>query len=273
MGTLVLPLLAAWLSAHSGEATQCSARAPLSQTPALSPSLSCPLCSYDVVRLVRERHPSLMLPVILVSANSREEHVVEGLQVGAASTPLLLIPDSFSNASCLLPEALRIPFVVPLVCAQQAREACGSTAGSSHASSREEHVAAGACSMPGVVTLTPCPVAVLRAGRRQRLRQQALWPEGAGGSHPGAASYAQLCTGSGAHHRLRCGARQHGGGGWQVRQRRRGPRHRVRRRRQQHSACRVGAARRRQTGGGGAAAAGRWRHSQRCWPPRHPCMA
>ena len=93
MGTLVLPLLAAWLSAHSGEATQkCSARAPLSQTPALSPSLSCPLCSYDVVRLVRERHPSLMLPVILVSANSREEHVVEGLQVGvwgAASTPLL----------------------------------------------------------------------------------------------------------------------------------------------------------------------------------------
>lgn len=41
-----------------------------------------PSRSYDVVRLVRERHPTLMLPVILVSANSREEHVVEGLQVG-----------------------------------------------------------------------------------------------------------------------------------------------------------------------------------------------
>ncbi|PSC67347.1 Non-motile and phage-resistance [Micractinium conductrix] len=40
------------------------------------------LSGYDVVRLVRERHPSLMLPVILVSANSREEHVVEGLQAG-----------------------------------------------------------------------------------------------------------------------------------------------------------------------------------------------
>lgn len=35
-----------------------------------------------MVRLVRERHPCLMLPVILVSANSREEHVVEGLQAG-----------------------------------------------------------------------------------------------------------------------------------------------------------------------------------------------
>ncbi|PRW60699.1 hybrid sensor histidine kinase response regulator [Chlorella sorokiniana] len=41
------------------------------------------LSGYDVVRLVRERHPTLMLPVILVSANSREEHVVEGLQAGA----------------------------------------------------------------------------------------------------------------------------------------------------------------------------------------------
>lgn len=46
---------------------------------------ACPGRSYDVVRIVRERHPALMLPVIMVSANSREEHIVEGLQVGAAS--------------------------------------------------------------------------------------------------------------------------------------------------------------------------------------------
>eukprot|EP00887_Chlorella_sp_A99_P003023 scaffold9.g3023.t1 len=41
------------------------------------------LSGHDVVRLIRERHPQLMLPVILVSANSREEQVVEGLRAGA----------------------------------------------------------------------------------------------------------------------------------------------------------------------------------------------
>lgn len=41
------------------------------------------LSGYDVVRLVREKYPGLMLPVILVSANGHEDQVVEGLQAGA----------------------------------------------------------------------------------------------------------------------------------------------------------------------------------------------
>ncbi len=60
------------------------------------------VCSYDVVRLVRERHPTLMLPVILVSANSREEHVVEGLQVNLQYTlsALLLLACATCGCSC-----------------------------------------------------------------------------------------------------------------------------------------------------------------------------
>lgn len=41
------------------------------------------LSGYDVVRLVREKYPGFMLPVILVSANGHEDQVVEGLQAGA----------------------------------------------------------------------------------------------------------------------------------------------------------------------------------------------
>lgn len=37
-----------------------------------------------MVRRVREAYPSLMLPVILVSASGREEQVVEGLSAGAS---------------------------------------------------------------------------------------------------------------------------------------------------------------------------------------------
>lgn len=61
-----------------------------------------PSRSYDVVRLVRERHPTLMLPVILVSANSREEHVVEGLQVNLHYTlsALLLLACATCGCSC-----------------------------------------------------------------------------------------------------------------------------------------------------------------------------
>jgi CheY-like chemotaxis protein len=41
------------------------------------------LSGYDVVRRIRREYPGLPLPVLLVSANSREEHVVEGLEAGA----------------------------------------------------------------------------------------------------------------------------------------------------------------------------------------------
>lgn len=41
------------------------------------------LSGYDVARIIRERYPSLMLPIILVSANGHEDQVVEGLQAGA----------------------------------------------------------------------------------------------------------------------------------------------------------------------------------------------
>ena len=41
------------------------------------------LSGYDVVRLIREKYPGLMLPVVLVSANGHEDQVVEGLQAGA----------------------------------------------------------------------------------------------------------------------------------------------------------------------------------------------
>jgi DNA-binding response OmpR family regulator len=41
------------------------------------------LSGYDVVRMIRERYPGLMLPVMLISANGHEDQVVEGLQAGA----------------------------------------------------------------------------------------------------------------------------------------------------------------------------------------------
>jgi DNA-binding response OmpR family regulator len=41
------------------------------------------LSGYDVVRRIREDYPSLLLPVILVSASGREEQVVQGLEAGA----------------------------------------------------------------------------------------------------------------------------------------------------------------------------------------------
>lgn len=41
------------------------------------------MSGYDVVRKLRSEHPSLMLPVILVSANGREEQIVEGLKSGS----------------------------------------------------------------------------------------------------------------------------------------------------------------------------------------------
>ena len=69
-----------WHPAHWAVAALLGCRQLSPKTPAPLPLLPAP-CSYDVVRLVRERYPRLMLPVILVSANSREEHVVEGLQV------------------------------------------------------------------------------------------------------------------------------------------------------------------------------------------------
>ena len=74
----------AWHPAHWAVAALLGCRQLSPKTPAPLPLLPAP-CSYDVVRLVRERYPRLMLPVILVSANSREEHVVEGLQVRKAA--------------------------------------------------------------------------------------------------------------------------------------------------------------------------------------------
>lgn len=41
------------------------------------------LNGYDVVRKIRDEYPTLMLPVILVSANGNEDQVVQGLQAGA----------------------------------------------------------------------------------------------------------------------------------------------------------------------------------------------
>jgi len=41
------------------------------------------LSGYDVVKAVRAKHAGLLLPVILVSANGREEQVVEGLNSGS----------------------------------------------------------------------------------------------------------------------------------------------------------------------------------------------
>jgi CheY-like chemotaxis protein len=41
-----------------------------------------PGCRYEVARHLRQDYPHLMLPIIMVSANKLEEHVVEGLQVG-----------------------------------------------------------------------------------------------------------------------------------------------------------------------------------------------
>ena len=37
--------------------------------------------SYEVARFLRAQYPHLLLPIIMVSANKLEEHVVEGLQV------------------------------------------------------------------------------------------------------------------------------------------------------------------------------------------------
>lgn len=42
------------------------------------------MSGHDVVRAIRERYASLVLPVILVSANGHEDQVVEGLQAGAS---------------------------------------------------------------------------------------------------------------------------------------------------------------------------------------------
>lgn len=48
------------------------------------PHCRCPpaLCSYEVARFLRVQYPHMLLPIIMVSANRLEDHVVEGLQVG-----------------------------------------------------------------------------------------------------------------------------------------------------------------------------------------------
>ena len=42
-----------------------------------------------MARHIRQDYPHLMLPIIMVSANKLEEHVVEGLQVMFSSGPLI----------------------------------------------------------------------------------------------------------------------------------------------------------------------------------------